>query len=325
MITVLGAGAWGTALAQTIAKNSPVDLWTRNQAVIDAIEKDQCNHLYLPNILLDPNITVRSSIAECQNELILAVVPSQHLRATLIALKADIPQNTPIILCAKGIENKSLKLMHEVAEDVLDNPKLLILSGPNFADEVAKGLPSATTLASNDIALARKVSKHIGTPYFRPYISDDMIGTQMGGALKNVLAIACGMITEKGLGHNAQAALITRGIAEMNRLCLKMGGKSETLLGLSGVGDVMLTCHSQKSRNFSLGMEIAAGKSLSHILKERKTVQEGAYSAISVKALAEKHGIELPICFAVHDILHQGVDLHETIMQLLHRPFTQEM
>ena len=327
-LAVLGAGAWGTALAiEAHRSGCDVTLWTRNPDVIAGIHHKRENDVYLKGIPVDPAITVTDDLARAVEnaDALLLVVPAQVLREFCQQLMGLIPTTMPLIICCKGIEQGSLMLMSEVVESILPANPIAVLSGPNFADEVAKGLPAATTLACTSEALSEELVFAFQCSTFRPYISFDTIGSQIGGAVKNVLAIACGIAEGKKFGENAKAALITRGLAEITRLCVAKGGRAETLIGLSGIGDIMLTCGSIKSRNMSLGFELGAGRRLSEILAERQAVTEGVATAESVVGLAEQLDVDMPICFAVNAILHQGADIDNTIKYLLHRPTGVEM
>lgn len=247
---VIGAGAWGTALASALAGNGPVTLWAREADVVSAINTSRENPVFLPGIKLPAGITATTNLPDMTGcDIILLVVPAQHLRAVLS--QAAIPAATPLVLCAKGIEASSHDLMVEVACDLVPNP-IAVLSGPSFAAEVAKGLPCAITLACSDSALGERLVAAMARPTFRLYQSDDVVGAEIGGAVKNVLAIACGVVEGAGLGLNARAALIARGFAEMTRFGIARGARAETLAGLSGLGDLVLTCSSENSRNFRL-------------------------------------------------------------------------
>jgi glycerol-3-phosphate dehydrogenase (NAD(P)+) len=293
--------------------------------VADRINKDHENTLFLPGVTLAGSITARSDLAELATcDLILAVPPAQHMRATLSALAAHIQPPTPIILCAKGIEQGSLKLMTEVAEETLPGQPIAVLSGPSFAGEVAKGLPTAVTLACADEALGRALADHLGTRTFRPYLATDLIGAEAGGAMKNVLAIACGVVEGRALGRSAHAAIVTRGFAEMTRLAVALGAEAETLAGLCGLGDLVLTCSSHQSRNMSVGLALGRGISLAEALSGKLSVAEGVASAPAVRALAAKLGVETPICEAVAAVLAGEIDLDGAIDRLLSRPIRPE-
>jgi len=325
-IGIIGGGAWGTALAVTARRaGRDVTLWARETEVVAAINERHENPLFLPGIAIDPAIaaTGELAIAASANAVLLAV-PAQHLREIAGSLAPSLRPGAAVVICAKGVEVKTGALMSEAAAAVLPGAKLAILSGPTFAGEVARGLPTAVTLATADQALGRAVIAALGTRSFRPYLSDDMVGAEIGGAVKNVLAIACGIVAGRRLGDNARAALITRGLAEMVRLARVKGGRAETLMGLSGLGDLTLTCTGLQSRNHSLGFALGEGKSLAEILGTRRSIAEGVSSAAAVGALARRLGVDMPIVAAVDAILHRAADIDETIAGLLARPFRAE-
>ncbi|CAA6603713.1 Glycerol-3-phosphate dehydrogenase (NAD(P)+) [Rhodospirillaceae bacterium LM-1] len=326
-IGIIGAGAWGTALAVSARRSGlEVTVWAHEAEVAQAIQTRHENPIFLPGLKLDPGIkAVTDPDAILGADAILAVAPAQFLRPTLQGFAKGWPQGLPIVICAKGIEQGSLALMTEVAADVLPQAPQAVLSGPTFAAEVARGLPTAVTLACTNAKLGNKLVQALGTRSFRPYLSDDPIGAEVGGAVKNVLAIACGIVTGKGFGDNARAALITRGMAEIVRLAVAKGGKAETLMGLSGLGDLILTASSTQSRNFSVGMALGQGKTLAEALAGKQSVAEGVASAASTVALGVKVGIDLPIALAVDAVLNQGAELNATIEALLSRPFKNEV
>ena len=326
-IAVIGAGAWGTALASVAVRaGRAVRLWAREAEVVAGINEDHENAAFLPGVALDAAIRATGDLGEATSgaEAVLLVAPAQHTRSVAGELAAFIGADIPVVICAKGIEEGTGALLSEVLETALPGRSLAVLSGPTFAGEVAAGLPTAITLASNDRDLGERLMAAIGGRHFRPYWSPDIIGAQIGGAVKNVLAIACGIVAGQGLGDNARAALITRGLAEMVRLGVAKGASRETLHGLSGLGDLTLTCNSEQSRNFSLGAALGRGQALADILGARHSVAEGVHTAASVTALAAKLGIEMPICAGVNAILHQGAAVAEAIEALLTRPFRAE-
>ena len=326
-VGVVGGGAWGTALSILINRaGSQVTLATRNQNVIQSIEERRTNDIYLPSIFVDPGIAVTDRLTEiCRGDLLVLAVPSHTLRSACIAISDMLPTNIPIVIASKGIERGSLMLMSEVVHAILPNNPVAVISGPNFADEAARGMPTATTIACTDKSLWDKLTYSIGGRYFRPYMTDDIVGTQIGGAVKNVIAIACGIAVGKELGENARAALVTRGFAEISRLTVAKGGKYETLMGLSGMGDLILTCGSPKSRNMSFGIALGQGKLKDDILMERgRTATEGVVAAESVIKLAKKLSIEMPICEAIYRVLYENIPLDHLIEQLMERPFKHE-
>ncbi len=325
-VAILGAGAWGTALAQVAAAaGRGVTIWAREPEVVESINFDQENRLFLPGIKLNAVIRATADIEDAaEADLILAVPPAQHMRSVLSTLKPHLDAQSRVVLCAKGVERGSLALMTDVLAEEIPDLTPAVLSGPGFAKDVARGLPTATTIASPDADLAQAIVATIGLPTFRPYIADDLIGAEIGGAVKNVIAIACGVADGRKLGDGARAALITRGFAELTRLGLAMGGKAETLSGLCGLGDLVLTCASLTSRNTSLGAALGQGRALAEILAERNSVAEGMESAPAVVALAAKHNVEMPICAAVDAIVNERIGIDDAIAALLSRPFKAE-
>jgi len=316
---VIGGGAWGTALAQVAAAGGrDTLLWAMESDVVEAINAGHENPVYLPGQKLDPAIHATSdlsALADCDAWLV--VTPAQHMRSVLAAA----PQGeTPLILCSKGIEEKSGQLLHDVACECRPGTPISVLSGPTFAHEVAAGLPTAVTLAAEDQALGEELRQRVASPRFRIYLSDDVAGAEIGGAVKNVLAIACGVVEGKGLGQNARAALIARGFAEMTRFGLANGARRETLAGLSGLGDLVLTCSSTSSRNFSLGKGIGEGRSAAELMSDRRTVAEGAFTAPVLAKLAEERGIDMPIVAAVHGLLSGRFSVDQVLERLLSRP-----
>jgi glycerol-3-phosphate dehydrogenase (NAD(P)+) len=325
-IGIVGGGAWGTALAVTARRaGRDVVLWAREAEVVTAINQRHENPLFLPGIAIDPAIVATGDIAAAASaDAVLLVVPAQHLRAVAGAIAPTLRPGAAVVICAKGVEEASGALMSEVAAAALSGARLAVLSGPTFAGEVARGLPTAVTLATVDQALGGALIAALGTRSFRPYLSADVVGAEIGGAVKNVLAIACGIVAGRRLGDNARAALITRGLAEMVRLAHAKGGRAETLMGLSGLGDLTLTCTALQSRNHSLGFALGEGTALDEILARRRSVAEGVSSAAAVTALARRLGVDMPIVAAVDAILHHGADIDGSIASLLARPFRGE-
>ena len=319
---VIGAGAWGTALAQLLAADGQeVRLWAREPDVVDAINRDHVNPLYLPGVPLSASIVSTDAMADmADREMLLVVSPAQHLRSVV----AQAPAGVPLVLCSKGIEAGTSLLMSEVAAQAQPTSPIAVLSGPTFAAEVARGLPTAITLACADGDLAARIAQRIARPAFRPYLSDDVIGAEIGGAVKNVLAIACGVTEGAGLGLNARAALISRGFAEMTRFGLARGARVETLAGLSGLGDLVLTCSSTNSRNFSLGKGLGEGRPAAELLANRRTVAEGAFTAPVLRAAARTAGVEMPVTEAVCALLEDVAPLAQVIDALLARPLRPE-
>lgn len=321
-VGVIGAGAWGTALAQVAAsRGEPVLLWAREPEVVESVNGARENRLYLPHVTLGESITATGDMAALTAcDLLLLVTPAQHLRAIL----AEAPSGVPIVLCAKGIEAGTGLLMSELAEEARPGAPVAVLSGPTFAHEVAQGLPTAITLACGDATLGQQIAERLARPGFRPYLSDDVIGAEIGGAVKNVLAIGCGVAEGAGLGLNARAALISRGFAEMTRFGLARGARAETLAGLSGLGDLVLTCSSTNSRNFSLGKGLGEGQRAADLLANRRTVAEGAFTAPVLLAAAKKAGVEMPIVAAVCALLEEAAPVENVVEALLARPIRPE-
>ena len=318
-VGVVGAGAWGTALAITAARaGSDVTLWAREPEVVASINGQQVNEMFLPGIELPSTVhAVNDLEAMLAQDALLMVAPAQYARSTCRQLaSAGLDDSPPIVICSKGIEQDSLKLMSEVAAEHFPNP-LAVLSGPTFAIEVAKGLPASVTLACGDAALGRKLAQFVVHPKFGVHHSEDVIGPQICGAMKNVIAIACGIVEGKGLGENAKAALITEGLAEISQLCVAKGGKPETAMGLCGLGDLILTCNSHTSRNMSLGYALGQGKTLEAILSERVSVAEGVASSNAVAGLAAQLGIRLRICGIVDRIVRGDADGDQMLLALV--------
>lgn len=325
-IGVIGAGAWGTALAQSFARNGrKVTLWARDAQLADDINLSHQNRTYLPGLQLHPDLTATTDLtAICQCDILLPVVPAQHLRSVLQIAAPHVAHDKPVILCAKGIEIESGRLLSDMAAQLMPTAMIGVLSGPNFAHEVAQGLPAAATLASIYHGRLLKVRDELASRNLRLYVSHDVIGTEVGGAVKNVIAIICGIVAGKNLGENARAAVVTRGLHEMARLAEAMGGKRETLMGLSGIGDLLLTCSSMKSRNFSLGFELGQGRALDAILQSRAGVTEGIPTAEAVTALAERFRIAMPLTQTVHQVLQGSVSVDDAVKSLLERPLGHE-
>lgn len=325
-IGVVGLGAWGTALALTAARaGSAVTGWARDPALVEEINRTGRNEGLLPGIPLDPPFRATAEMADLSEcDAILLVTPAQPIRQVCAALRPHLKPGAPVILCSKGIEQATGALMSEAAEETLPGTPIGALSGPTFARDVALGLPSATTLALPDQTMGEALAAMIGTRSFRPYWTDDLIGVEVGGAVKNVIAIACGIVAGRGLGDNARAALITRGLAETARLGAALGGRRETLMGLSGLGDLALTCSGLQSRNYSAGLALGQGQTLAEILSQRRAVTEGVATAGAVVTLAGKRGVDMPIAAAVDGIVNHGRPIDAVMTELLSRPFRAE-
>jgi glycerol-3-phosphate dehydrogenase (NAD(P)+) len=318
-LAVIGAGAWGTALAQVAAGSGrPTLLWALEDEVVAAVNERHENTLYLPGVPLSPVIEATSDLADLDRcDAWLVVTPAQHMRSVL---EMAPHAGKPLVLCSKGIENRSGKLLHHVAAEICPESPINVLSGPTFAHEVAAAKPTAVTLACADWDLGDALRDRIGLPTFRIYLTDDVTGAEIGGAIKNVLAIACGVVEGCHLGQNARAALIARGFAEMARFGLDHGARLETLTGMAGLGDLVLTCTSTSSRNFSLGKAIAEGRSVAELMNDRRTVAEGAFTAPVLRRIADERGIDMPIVTAVDDLLAGRRDLPEVLEALRTRP-----
>lgn len=325
-VSVIGAGAWGTALAQTLASTDKnVTLWTRAQSHADEINTNNENKTYLPNHKLSKNINATSEIdSALQNNVLLMVTPTQTYRNILNSFEKHLTKDHILILCSKGVEHGTASLLGEITEELLPGTHYAILSGPNFAIDIVASKPAATTLACKDIGLAEDLQNLIAAPHFRPYITDDVIGTQIAGAIKNVIAIACGIANGMNMGDSARASLVTRGLAEIARLGEAMGAQKDTFLGMCGIGDMMLTCSSETSRNFSLGVSLGKGNTLQDILKSRKTVTEGVHTAQSAMLLAQRYNVDMPICDSINQCLNHGMQLADVLENMLNRPLKPE-
>jgi glycerol-3-phosphate dehydrogenase (NAD(P)+) len=325
-IGVIGGGAWGTALAQTLRRADRTTLlWAREPEVVDEINTAHTNALFLPGATLDPALHATANLADlAAMQAVLLVAPAQHVRATCRELGRHLGPGTPVVICAKGLEQATGKLLAEVVGETMPQARLAVLSGPSFAADVVRGLPAALTLACAEEALGQQLVESLGYRQFRLYRSDDIVGTQLGGAVKNVLAIAAGIVEGKALGASAHAALVTRGFAELQRFGRALGARGETLMGLSGLGDLLLTCGSPQSRNMSLGRALGKGEALDAVLAGRRSVAEGVYTAAAVTKVASEKGIDMPIAQAVHAIVEGKTSVDEAIEALLSRPFRAE-
>ncbi|MBM3530714.1 MAG: NAD(P)-dependent glycerol-3-phosphate dehydrogenase [Alphaproteobacteria bacterium] len=324
-IAVLGGGAWGTALAMTAARaGRKVTLWEHDAVNAERLAK-QRESRFLPGVRIEDGIAVTRELSDAARaEAILLVVPAQVLRQVATSLSALIAPGTPLIACAKGIEHGSRKFMTEIVEECAPKAAPAILSGPSFAADVARGLPTAVTLAADDEATAAALSQALATPRFRPYQSTDRRGVEVGGAIKNVLAIASGIVTGRGLGASASAALTTRGFGELVRFGRAHGGKTETMMGLSGLGDLILTCSSPQSRNFSFGVNLGRGDKIGEI-HGKTGLAEGAFTAPVLLDMARERGVDMPIASAVADVLADRLSVGEAIDSLLARPVGAEI
>jgi len=324
-IGVIGAGAWGTALAQSLANSGrDVLMWARENEVVESINNHHENTMYLKDVRLNEMIKATHNMEDISHcDLFLISTPAQHVRATLETMKNALA-GKPFVICAKGIEIKTGDMMSEVAEQVIPDCKVGILSGPTFASEIARGLPCAVTLAMKDKALGEEIVNHMGSRTLRTYLTNDVTGAQVGGAVKNVIAIASGVVIGRKMGESARCALVTRGLTEMGRLASALGAKKSTLMGMCGVGDTMLTCSSMQSRNFSLGFALGEGKTLEEVLGERIAVTEGVHTAKALRVMSENNAVDMPISRAVNDFLNEGIAIDEIIEKLLDRPLRSE-
>lgn len=326
-IGVIGGGAWGTALAQLSAKaGSKVILWAREEKVVKKINEEHENEMFLKGVGLSNNVRATTNLSDMVgNEFIFIAVPAQFVRSVLKEVKKYLSDGVILVLCAKGIEQSSGKLMTEVVSEIMPKSPLVVLSGPTFAREVALGLPSAVTIASKYQQITKRLLGVIGQPTFRPYVSRDIVGAEIGGALKNVFAIACGITTGRKMGDNARAALITRSLSEMVRYGESYGAERSTMMGLCGLGDLILTCSSTQSRNLSLGIALGEGKTIEDLMTNRLTVAEGYYTSSVLAKISQDKNIDMPIVMAVNDILHEGKNIDQVIGDLLNRPFVSEI
>lgn len=326
-VGIVGAGAWGTALAIT-ARRAGRDavIWGYEPETVTDIEQNHRNEVYLPGISLDPAIAATVRLNEAaERDFLLLATPAQHTRKIVGALAPDLRPGQILVICSKGIEQSSGKLISQVVAEIAPGAKLAVLSGPSFAAEVARGLPAAVTLASADEALGRDLSYALSHSPFRCYWNDDVLGVEIGGAVKNVYAIAAGIVAGKRLGASAHAALVTRGFAEMARFGAALGARRETLTGLSGFGDLILTCGSVQSRNMSLGVELAEGRRLDEVLGRRLSVTEGVHTVTALVEMAAARGLDMPIAQAVHAVISGRATVDEAIEALLARPLRPEL
>lgn len=325
-VGIIGGGAWGTALAQAMAfAGRKVTLWAREDDVVAAINARHENQAFLPDVALDAAIVATGDLAAAAAcDAALLVVPAQHVRRVARELRPLLRNGQPVVMCSKGIEQASGKMMGDVLAEELAHVTPLVLSGPSFAADVARGLPAALTLACADEAMGQDVAERLGSAKFRLYWSSDIVGVELGGALKNVLAIAAGIVDGQGLGASAHAALVTRGFAEMRRLGKVLGARLETLNGLSGLGDLILTCGSPQSRNMSLGRALGQGAAIDKVLAGRLAVTEGVYTSTAVRGLAASHAVDMPICAAVCDVVEGRKSVRDVIGQLMQRPLKAE-
>ncbi len=324
-IGVIGAGAWGTALAQSLANSGRnVTMWAREEDVVQSINSKHENTMYLEGVRLNEMISATADAQDLKDcDVFLISTPAQHVRGTVEAMK-DILADKPFILCAKGIEVESGELLTDVAKQIIPNAKVGVLSGPTFASEIARGLPCAVTVAIEDKEAGQQVVEALGSRTLRTYLTDDIVGAQVGGAVKNVIAIASGVIQGRGMGESARCALITRGLTEMGRLAKALGAERGTLMGMCGVGDLFMTASSMQSRNFSLGFALGEGKSMDSVLAKRIAVTEGVHTAKALRVMAKNNAVDMPISRAVYEFLHEEADIDTVIEKVLNRPLRRE-
>ena len=323
-IGVIGGGAFGTALACVVRRSGhDTVIWAREPEVVLAINRDSANPVFLPGIRLAPGIVATEDIGAgaARADFLLLAPPAQHMRAVTARLRPLLARGTPVVTCSKGVERATCALMSQVIAETLPGTPIAVLSGPSFAHDIAVDRPVGVTLACANAAVGERLAQAVGTPRFRTYLSDDVTGALVGGVLKNVIAIACGVAMGRKLGESTRATLFARGLAEMARLGVAMGARLETFMGLSGAGDLNLSCNSASSRNTSLGIALGEGGNLQEILRARVTVQEGVHSAESVAALARIHQVDMPIVMAVDQVLNHGANVEESIARLLAHPY----
>ena len=325
-IGIVGGGAWGTALAHVLAAQGlDVTLWAHEGTTVDEINTSRTNSVFLPGISLAPSLKAVPKLSDLgASDLLLLVAPAQHTARLGGELASAIAPKTPVVICSKGIEQSSGRLLGEVLSDAMPGARLAALSGPSFAAEVARGLPAALTVACPDESIGEAIARSLGSRQLRLYWTSDLTGVQLGGAVKNVLAIAAGIVEGRQLGANAHAALVTRGFAEMQRFAAAFGARPETMSGLAGLGDLLLTCGSTQSRNMSLGRALGEGRTLDDILGERRAVTEGVFTAAAMVRIADERGIEVPIASAVHAIVEGQTAVDEAIGDLMARPLKPE-
>ena len=330
-IGVVGAGSWGTALAKQLAdKGFRLDLWVFETEVREQIETLRENKVFLPGFTLPDSITPTNDLKQAVSakDLVLVVVPSHCMRSVAEEMKDAVDPNTIVVTASKGIENKTHETMTDILSGVMDHlpeKNFAVLSGPSFAKEVAAKVPTVVAAAATDRDVAERVQKIFSSSTFRVYVNDDPVGTQIGGAMKNVLAIAAGICDGMNMGLNPRAALITRGLTEMNRLGTRLGADPLTLSGLAGVGDLLLTCTGDLSRNYTVGKQIGQGKALEDIISEMRMVAEGVKTTRSVYNLSRKLGVDLPICNEVYHVLFEGLPVSETVQRLMNRSLKHEL
>ena len=324
-IGILGSGAWGTALASILNKKTNISLWSYEKETTKQINKYKINKNYLPGIKIPNNVTITNDLEELKTcKFIFICIPSQFIKKIIVKFKKFYKREMILVICSKGIEKTSKELISELIKKIIPKSKIAILSGPSFAIEVAKKKPTAVTIASKNNKNAKELAKLINSKNFRCYYTNDIIGVQLGGVIKNILAIAAGIVESQKLGANARAALMTRGLAEMMRIGVAYGAKESTFYGLSGLGDLMVTCNSKLSRNFVTGLLIGKGKKIKEIIKSKKTISEGVINSKTIFNLSKKKKIEMPVCESVYRILYENAEIKKTIEKILSRNIKKE-
>jgi glycerol-3-phosphate dehydrogenase (NAD(P)+) len=329
-VAVIGSGSWGTALAMAAARNvNEVRLWARDETVASEMQRTRRNPFYLNNVRLPDNILATSSLAEALNgsRFVVLVVPSHALREVMMKMRDFLTEDMILVSATKGVENQTLMRMSEVIEDTLRDkfkPRVTVLSGPSFAREVVNGDPTAIVAASSDLSCSEEVQCALSSPAFRIYTNSDVVGVEIGGAVKNVVAIGAGVVRGLGFGSNTVAAIITRGLAEVTRLGLAMGAKAETMAGLAGLGDLVLTCTGELSRNRHVGVELGKGRKLAEILAEMREVAEGVKTTKAIYELSRKLNVDMPIIASTYALLYEGKTAQEAANELMGRPLKRE-
>ena len=324
-VGVLGSGAWGTALACILNKKTNISLWAYEKETVRQINRYKINKSYLPGIKIPNNVNATNNLEELKtNKFIFICIPSQFIKKIILEFKKFYKKEMILVICSKGIEKTSKELISEVVKKILPKSKTAILSGPSFAIEVAKKKPTAVTIASKNEKNAKELAKLVNSKVFRCYYTNDIIGVQLGGVIKNILAIAAGIAESQKLGSGARAALMTRGLAEMMRIGVAYGAKESTFYGLSGLGDLMLTCNSKLSRNFVTGLLIGKGKKIKEIIKSNKAISEGVINSKTIFNLSKKKNIEMPVCESVYRILYKNAKIKETVEKILSRNIKKE-
>jgi glycerol-3-phosphate dehydrogenase (NAD(P)+) len=328
---VLGGGAYGTAMAQVLGRmGKHVKMWVREKEVVESINNRHENEMFLKKIPLSENITATQNIKEALDgaQIVMLVIPTPFLRSTMVANRSVLPVGVPLVCCAKGIENETLECPYEILVEELPGKYhhwIACLSGPSFAEEVALGQPTSVLVASKNVDVAIQIQFAMSDDTFRVYTGTDVMGAELGGAVKNVLAIACGAAAGYGFGSNTAALLMTRGLMEMTKLAVKKGALPSTMMGLAGMGDLVLTCTSIKSRNYTVGYRIAKGETLSNITGSTGAVAEGVKTALSIHDLAKSLGVEMPICEEVYQVLHHSKPFPQALLDLKSRPLIAEL